>query len=403
MEDEMTLDETMLNSELVEKLKLLNYEKNFTKIKGHKPLSKTYFCQKNGNGGEQNVYFIALASWLVNQCGGKISGDQKYEDPVTMATTLLTEMKKCGIDTQITPNNLRQGYGIPVLEVLISLCDKLLKNKNFNFAPPKFDDKKSSKKQDTPEIEDEVPNLINSEIDYGDNRKEEEEKKDEENVKSSNQTDNDGTGVLYSGIPTEDWHRELEKVSSKLKMDYKSLGNSYNQSEWRLHIKQIHDGGEKFKTDIPDSRGILEALSTEIDKSLEKIIKKEELLSKNHGSVIAAYKEKNKNRTNQLDDYQKLNEEVESLKREKEEMTDKIAACEEQYENLSKTISDTTKLQNTKAAIQNLQNESITLDMKINILNHSLLKYALDPELNRIVNGSEENNVGDASMFEDVL
>ena len=106
-------------------------------FRGHKPLTKTYFCQKNGHGGEQSVYFIALASWLINQCGGKISSEQKYDDPVTVASNILTEMKNCGINCDIPPNQLRQGYGAPICIILISIVNKVLEKAGFNFKKTK--------------------------------------------------------------------------------------------------------------------------------------------------------------------------------------------------------------------------------------------------------------------------
>ena len=86
-----------MSEQIVEKLKLLGCEGLFKKIKGHHPMTTTYFISKSPNTGEQNVYFIVLSSWLVNLCGGKIQGDKKYDDPVTMANNLLTEMKNIGI------------------------------------------------------------------------------------------------------------------------------------------------------------------------------------------------------------------------------------------------------------------------------------------------------------------
>ena len=38
--------------------------------------------------------------------------------------------------------------------------------------------------------------------------------------------EDDGNKILYSGTSGEDWQRELEKVSSILKMDYDSLKNT---------------------------------------------------------------------------------------------------------------------------------------------------------------------------------
>jgi hypothetical protein len=89
--------------------------------------------------------------------------------------------------------------------------------------------------------------------------------------------------IMKSEIPAEDWQRELEKVSSKLKIDY---GNNYNSIEWRAHIDQIKNNESVFTKTIPDARGILEVLSLDIDKSLEKISKKETMLSKNFTNIV---------------------------------------------------------------------------------------------------------------------
>ena len=366
-------------------------------------MTKTYFCQKNGRGGEQNVYFIALASWLVNQCGGKISSDQKYDDPVTLASNLLTEMKNVGIECGVPPNQLRQGYDTPICIVLLSLVDKVIQKIGFSFKKPKLEEKKGNSKEDGLDIEDELPDLINNEIDYGDDINGEEKKTVNEKNKKDNEEKDDGTGIMFSGTTQEDWQRELEKVSMKLKLDYGKI-NTNGTSEWREHIQQIKQGGEKFNTAIPESRAVLENLSSEIDKSLEKIIKKEELLSKNHENIISDYKEKHKDRNIQINEYQQLNETVEEMKREAEEVNDKIAQANEKYDKLSKKISDTSKLGNVKQAIQNLQNENISLDMKINILNHSILKYTIDPEIMKLINSvNENNNADDTSMYEEVV
>ena len=343
-----------------------------------------------------------MASWLINQCGGKISSEQKYDDPVTIASNLLTEMKNLGIECGVPPNQLRQGFGVPICIVLLSIVNKVLQKIGFSFKMPKLEEKKLNSKEDGLDIEDEMPDLINNEIDYGDDINGDEKKaSNQENKKESV---DDGTGIMYSGTTQEDWQRELEKVGSKLKIEYGKI-NANGTSEWREHIQQIKEGGEKFTTAIPDSRAVLENLSTEIDKSLEKIIKKEELLSKNHENIISDYKEKHKDRNVQINEYQQLNELVEEMKREADDVNDKIAQANEKYDSLSKKISDTSKLGNTKQAIQNLQNENISLDMKINILNHSILKYLVDPEIMKMIATNNENNEvnNDTSMYEEVV
>ena len=338
----------------------------------------------------------------MNQCGGKISSEQKYDDPVTLASNLLTEMKNVGIECGVPPNQLRQGYGTPICIVLLSLVDKVIQKIGFSFKKPKLEERKGNSKEDGLEIEDEMPDLINNEIDYGDDVNGDDKKvSNAKHTKDSEQVDN-GTEIMYSGTTQEDWQRELEKVSMKLKIEYGKI-NANGTSEWREHIQQIKQGGEKFNTAIPESRAVLENLSSEIDKSLEKIIKKEELLSKNHENIISDYKEKHKDRNIQINEYQQLNETVDEMKREVEDVNDKIAQANEKYDKLSKKISDTSKMGNVKQAIQNLQNENISLDMKINILNHSILKYTIDPEIMKMVNSVSDNNVDDTSMYEEVV
>ena len=313
-------------------------------------------------------------------------------------------MKNVGIECNVPPNQLRQGYGTPICIVLLSLVDKVIQKIGFSFKKPKLEEKKGNSSNDGLDIEDEMPDLINNEIDYGDDINGDDKKQNNTNPAKEGEQNDDGTGIMFSGTTQEDWQRELEKVSMKLKLEYGKI-NANGTSEWREHIQQIKQGGEKFNTAIPESRAVLENLSSEIDKSLEKIIKKEELLSKNHENIISDYKEKHKDRNIQINEYQQLNETVDELKREAEDVNDKIAQANEKYEKLSKKISDTSKLGNIKQAMQNLQNENISLDMKINILNHSILKYTIDPEIMKLVNSFNDNNnnVDDTSMYEEVV
>ncbi len=127
------------------------------------------------------------------------------------------------------------------------------------------------------ELEEENPEAINKDIDFGEKA---------QDVLADDLNDNKQdfiSDIMKSDIPAEDWQRELEKVSSKLKIDY---GNNYNSIEWRAHIDQIKNNENTFTKTIPDARGILELLSLDIDKSLEKITRKEAIVSKNFTNIV---------------------------------------------------------------------------------------------------------------------
>jgi hypothetical protein len=70
------------------------------------------------------------------------------------------------------------------------------------------------------------------EIDYGDNNKADEA----DNKENDEKQDNANSDIIYSEIPLNEWQREVEKMSSKLKIDFKA---SNLIGEWRGHIDQI--------------------------------------------------------------------------------------------------------------------------------------------------------------------
>lgn len=315
-----------------------------------------------------------------------------------MANNLLTEMKSLGIECEVPPNQLRAGYGVPICTVLLLLVNAALSKRGFAFRKANLEESSKGNSGNAPDIEDEAPDLINNEIDYGDNLNNDDKKRGEEDKRDSNEEDN-GSNILYSGTSAEDWQRELEKVSNSLKLDYDSL-NAFGNSEWRVHVDSIKKNESKFTKQIPDSRAALENLSGEIDKSLEKITKKEEVISKNHANIISSYKERHKVSSNQREEYNQLNENVEKLKAEIDDLNEKTTSANEKYEKLSNQVSDTSALANMKTAITNLHNENLTMDMKINILNQSLLRYLHD---NDEYKQSATEAMGDTSMYEEVL
>ncbi|VDO70489.1 unnamed protein product [Haemonchus placei] len=64
------------NEDLVDKLKLLDYEEGFLKMNAaFKPIHRYYFVQSK-NVGEQFFMFTSLAAWLIRK-----SGNESYEMP----------------------------------------------------------------------------------------------------------------------------------------------------------------------------------------------------------------------------------------------------------------------------------------------------------------------------------
>lgn len=65
--------------DLMEKLKILNYERLLSEMK-MKPLGRYYFL-KSVNPGEQFFMFTSLCAWLIRQSGRAFEQPQEFHDP----------------------------------------------------------------------------------------------------------------------------------------------------------------------------------------------------------------------------------------------------------------------------------------------------------------------------------
>ena len=53
-------------------------------------------------------------------------------------------MKNVGIECEIPPNQLRQGFGTPICVVLLSIVNKVIQKSQFSFKKAKLEEKKSN-------------------------------------------------------------------------------------------------------------------------------------------------------------------------------------------------------------------------------------------------------------------
>ncbi|CAB3410731.1 unnamed protein product [Caenorhabditis bovis] len=101
------------NEELVDKLKLLNYENNFLKLgSAYKTIHRHYFV-KSTNVGEQFFLFTSLAAWLIRISGNEnYPMPQEFDDPNSTVTLITNEAK----------NKVRLEFFIFQFDILL-LCE----------------------------------------------------------------------------------------------------------------------------------------------------------------------------------------------------------------------------------------------------------------------------------------
>lgn len=122
----MSLISTYQSDDLIEKLKLLNYENLLLKQMKMKPLSKFYF-NKSKNSGEQFFLFTSICAWLIRETGKSFEQPQEFDDPNVVISKIIRSLNDMDIATDFQSNKLISGAGPICVYVLDSLATKVLK------------------------------------------------------------------------------------------------------------------------------------------------------------------------------------------------------------------------------------------------------------------------------------
>ncbi|NWH68597.1 IFT57 protein, partial [Geococcyx californianus] len=82
----------VLMEDLMDKLKLLNYEEEALRRHNMRPFARHYFALPT-NPGEQFFMFCTLAAWLITKAGHPFEQPQEYDDPNAVISNILSELR----------------------------------------------------------------------------------------------------------------------------------------------------------------------------------------------------------------------------------------------------------------------------------------------------------------------
>lgn len=361
-------DLTAISEEIIEKLKLLNYEKEFLSHKGHKPLSKPYFAvQLNPN--EQFTYFTTLVKWLLSLNDINAGELTKYNDPTTVASNIQVELKKLGIECEFPPLKLKSGSGEYVCFVLQQLLNRALKNKKFKFREPIID-KKEKVDEEPEEVEgkDEDPENI-EDIDI--------ESDGDIDLGEGKITQEQGREMIESNIDSKEWELEVERVAPRLKIPLQN-----DAKEWRNHIEQAKTYGQTIKKSLPDARGKLERMSENLSKVLEKITGREKRINVNMNELGTEYKAKAEDLKVNLTRYHELEKSVKEKREDLRKVSEKYDAIMGKISQSSNEATDSSSLVKIKTAIQKLKQDIKAMDLRAGVLSHTVMQHKVREKRN---------------------
>ncbi|CAI2371586.1 unnamed protein product [Moneuplotes crassus] len=367
-----TIDPEVLMEDIIEYLKLLNYEGDFCSERGLKPLSRCYFAVKF-NPSDQFMYFVSLVSWLLTLCGQTPGGWNQYDDPNTVTNNIVLDLKKLDILIDFPPSKLKTGSGEAVCQALNGLVQVALKAQKFKFRQPVIpdDDEEQVNEDEANDNDDgnQIVDLANDVLDDDDDIAELVEGGPGDLKGNDFEPENE---IIEAGIDPDEWYRECQRVAHKLK-----IKESHDAQEWRSHLDQTKKYAEQVQQTLPDVRSKLEKIADEVSRALEKISKKEGMFKTRHDTMTGDYKQVAETMKENTNEFNRLKNSVQELEAELYDVEEKLADVKKKMDENQSKISDTSPLQKIKKGITKMQKEIRSVDIRIGVVLNTLTQLKL--------------------------
>ncbi|CAH3190534.1 unnamed protein product [Porites evermanni] len=354
--------------EVLEKLKLLDYETDFCKQWGFRPLSRHFFALPT-NPGEQFFTFTSLAAWLLTCCGRNFEQPQEYDDPNATVSNILDELKKLGASADFPPAKLKTGSGEQVCYVIDKLADEALKAKKFAWQKPQHaqeDFEEETMEDDEAEltlnkVEEEMMDEADEEIEEDDNyldlagMKQQSQMND---IADSSKPDS----VMESTTDAAEWKLEVERVLPLLK----------------VHIRTDNKVGimvNRFYTFCRCSSdyGHLDKLHHEISRTLEKIGSREKYINNQLEHLLQEFRSLQDTLAETKERYKQGSGGVTELTKTLAQITEELETVKAQMDERGTNMTDAGPLVRIKQALTRLKQEVTQMDVRIGVVEHSLL------------------------------
>ncbi|KAF8055398.1 IFT57 [Scenedesmus sp. PABB004] len=390
---EAVLPEEVYMDQILNKLQLLNYEREFCRRKKphRKPLTPNYFTAPlhQGSGGEQFLYFTSLAAWLLALCGAAVAAPKEFDDPGATLQALVGGLRALGFaPPPYPPAKLAPGWGCEACALLDGLLDAALEAQRVVLGRPV----------------------------HGDDRLEAVEEDDDPAAEAADistvaaalaaDSDDDADGALAWGgtcaageqvppapaghaaaaeasaarqvrVSTVDavaWRLEVERVAPRLRAVAAAAGNA---RDWRAHLEAAHASADALAAAWPDARGALERVGGDVAASLDRVAARERQLNGQFDGLLAAY---SGTRVELLEAQEEHNRCAEAISERNNELHRLAAALEEAKAALDvrgSNLADASPLVRLKAGMAALRGELQGMELRIGVVSHLLISLSL--------------------------
>lgn len=354
---------------LLEKLKLLDYETNFCEKKSFTQFPKTFFAIQEKNSATQFDRFLKLVSWLMTLCEHDFTID-KFDDPTTSVNKVMLELKNMDFDMDFPAGKLKQAHGEDVCSVLNFLADRALVRDGFSWSiasSPNYADEDFA---DEAEVDEEADVGAGLEEDFADGPEEEEvmysdmvkqEELQEETVLNQS--------MLEADLDPVEWKMELERVCPRLKCKHQS-----HSKEWRAHLEQTRTHEKVIFKILPTTQAQLRIIESSIGLALQRVESKEKYINSQFDSTSSEFRSLQMKQQAATEQQQSSSESVEELSNTLAIITDTLEEVRNRQETRGNSMTDTKPLMRIKKALKTLKSEMKSMEVRIGVVGHTLMQ-----------------------------
>nr|CAG4644166.1 EOG090X0ADS [Lepidurus arcticus] len=357
--------------DLLDKLKLLNFGREFIKDLKMKSINRHYFAIPT-NPGEQFFMFAALASWLIRKLGKPFETPLESDDPNSTIATILDHVRKLGVTIDFSPGKLKQGFGEHVIFVLDRLADEALKVSNFSWNKPVIPKEEVASEEFDSDSE---LNLEKVEEEMADQYSDEEEEDNLLHIANMGlltNFENKKADILESNTDSEAWKLELERVTPHLKIPIKSEAR-----DWRTRLDTLKQHQDNLNTALSTTGTLLERLQTDISRSLDKIAAREKFLNAQLVPLLANHRKLQEHFTAAKEKYRSVSGGIVERNSKLNTLEEELQILKRELEERSSNMTDGMPMVNIKKALARVKGELAQMEVRMGVVSHSLLQARL--------------------------
>ncbi|TMS09761.1 Intraflagellar transport protein 57-like protein [Larimichthys crocea] len=333
------------------------------------------------NSGEQFYMFTIIAAWLINMAGRPFTEPQEYDEPNATVSNILSELRAFGVKVDFPPSKLKSGSGEHVCFVLDRLAEEALKRRGFSFKRPNYP-------TETTEEESVVEDNAELTLSKVEEEMIEEPDEDEENVMDlealklrSTHTEAEASSkpdeILESTVDAAEWNLEVERVLPQLKVTIRT-----DNKDWRIHVDQMHQHRDGIKSSLKEAKSYLDKLQEDIGKTLEKVSSREKYINNQLEHLIQDYRGAQAKLSEAKERYQQASGGVTERTRVLAEISEELEKVKQEMEEKGSSMSDGAPVVKIKQSLTKLKQEIVQMDVRIGVVEHTLLQAKLKEKSN---------------------